>query len=410
MITLSKKYILTKTSTSYTKEAEILAIVSNDKITDVSIEYPDEEDDLNNIFVGHVKDVVKNINSAFVEYKKGHLAYLSLNECKKPVFVNKKNTPKVCEGDNIIVQLVKEPVKTKYGVLSTDLSIAGKYVVVNISGPAINVSKKITNQALIEQYISSLSEVLCSSDDIEKDSDAFESKIGFIVRTDALTANIKDIVDEAKKLKTKLLDIISTGKTRTAFSQLYKSFNANLSLIKDMIEDGDEVVCDNNEMLEQVKNSLDIYSKKVDFRLYTDELWPLHKMYNFEGTFKKMQSTNIWLDSGAYIIIEYTEAMTVIDVNTGKCQKGKDKEKTFLNINLEAAEEIMYQLRLRNISGIIICDFINMEIKENDTILMNKLKELAKKDRINVNIVDMTKLKLIELTRKKVRDKITFKK
>ena len=145
MITLSKKYILTKTSTSYTKEAEILAIVSNDKITDVSIEYPDEEDDLNNIFVGHVKDVVKNINSAFVEYKKGHLAYLSLNECKKPVFVNKKNTPKVCEGDNIIVQLVKEPVKTKYGVLSTDLSIAGKYVVVNISGPAINVSKKITN-------------------------------------------------------------------------------------------------------------------------------------------------------------------------------------------------------------------------------------------------------------------------
>lgn len=395
---LSKKFILTTTETEYTKKADILAVVNDNKITDISLEYENEEDDLNNIYVGHVKDVVKNINSAFVEYQKGKLAYLSLNECKNPIFINRKNTDKVCEGDNILVQLVKEPVKTKYGVLSTNLSIAGKYVVAELSDSGISISKKITDKSLISQFESALSDIINNL------------KISYIVRTDAVNADINDVILEAKSLKEKLFDIVNTGRTRTAFSQLYSSNNANITLIKELIADGDEIICDNSDFLNNIKETLNIYSKDISYRLYEDNLWPLHKMYNIEGTFKKMQSTNVWLDSGAYIVIEYTEAMTVIDVNTGKCDKGKDKEKTFLKINLEAAKEIMYQLRLRNISGIVMCDFINMQSKENDDILMNELKDLAKQDRININIVDMTRLKLVELTRKKVRDRVNLKK
>ena len=160
-------------------------------------------------------------------------------------------------------------------------------------------------------------------------------------------------------------------------------------------------------MLEEIKES--ISGTICDIRLYKDDLLPLYKLYNIEGLLKDVSSTNIWLKSGAYIVIEYTEAMTVIDVNSGKFIKGKDRNNTFLKVNIEAAHEIFAQLRLRNISGIVMCDFINMESEDDERVLMNEIKTLASKDRIPVNVLGFTRLKLLELTRKKLRDRVILK-
>ena len=392
---LFKKFVLTHTKTEYTKPANILMVYENNKAIETSIIYDDEETDLNNIYVGHVKDVVKNIECAFVEYSQGKIGYLSLKECKNVIFVNPKNTNKICEGDNIIVQLIKEPIKTKYGVLSTTLTLPGKYVVFESGSGRVNISNKIKDINFKEE----VTEIL----------KPLTNTCSLIVRTDAFSVPLETIYNEANFLLELYSGLIQSGKFRTAYSRLYKAMDANLNLIKDLYEPDDEIVSDSSELLSLCDNTLKPYFSTVNTRLYQDKLLPLYKLYSFESIFKEISSTNVWLKSGAYIVIEYTEAMTVVDVNTGKYDKGKNSEATFYKINVEAAKEIFRQLRLRNISGIIVCDFINMLSDEDDYKLIGELLGLANKDRLKVNVLGMTKLKLVELTRKKVRERIFLK-
>ncbi len=140
--------------------------------------------------------------------------------------------------------------------------------------------------------------------------------------------------------------------------------------------------------------------------VYEDALLPLYKLYNLEGIFYETYSSKVWLKSGAFLVIEYTEALTVIDVNTGKCERGKSKETTFFQINLEAALEIARQIRIRNISGIIIVDFIDMETEEYTKRLLEYMREIVNKDCVKTTVVDITKLHLMEITRKKTTDRI----
>ena len=137
--------------------------------------------------------------------------------------------------------------------------------------------------------------------------------------------------------------------------------------------------------------------------MYKDKLLPLSKLYCFEKAFKDALNEHVWLKYGAYLVIQPTEALTVIDVNTGKYESKKKKQDTFLRINLEAAQEIARQLRLRNLSGIIIVDFINMDAAEDKETLMQTLKEFLHHDPVKTVLVDMTALNLVEITRKKVR-------
>ena len=142
---------------------------------------------------------------------------------------------------------------------------------------------------------------------------------------------------------------------------------------------------------------------------YEDALLPLYKLYSIESLLNDIKSRKIWLKSGAYLVIDYTEAMTVIDVNTGKCDKGKNKAATILKINLEAAVEAMRQLRLRNISGIVIIDFIDMTDNNYKEQLLSTLRQEAMKDTIKTSIMGMTRLNLVEITRMKIRERVTIK-
>ena len=163
-----------------------------------------------------------------------------------------------------------------------------------------------------------------------------------------------------------------------------------------------EIITDNHEIYKEIRQYIHRMSmNEIRLTFYQDDLLPLYKLYGLESVMKNILSKNVWLKSGAYLVIEPTEAMVVIDVNTGKCIKGRKQDDTIFKVNMEAAKEIAAQLRLRNLSGIIIIDFINMDSEEQKRELVEELKQQIYKDKIKTSFVEMTKLDLVVLTRKK---------
>ena len=408
---MSKKLVLTKLNIPSIAPADVAVLYEDNKATYMDIFYEDEPFVLGNIFVAHVNDVVKNINAAFVEYSPGKKAYLSLENTENTFFINRKNTTKICQGDNILVQIKKEPIKTKDAVCSTCIEFSSNYVVLTYGVAGINVSTKIKDNSLRQSLSNYCSDIIS---DIMYDKEAYGmiteelfdsilSNTGIIVRTQAQDISDYELIKEdiLKQFEALFLcfnkALYSKGRTC-----IYSNENPILSVINK--HKSDEIITDNEEIYKL------LCEQSIDVKLYEDSLLPLYKLYNIEGLLNDVSSRKVWLKSGAYLVIDYTEAMTVIDVNTGKCEKGKNKEDTILKINLEAAIEAMRQIKLRNISGIIIIDFIDMAKDEAKEALLNQLIDEAKKDNIKTSIMGLTRLNLVEITRKKIRERITIKK
>ena len=185
---------------------------------------------------------------------------------------------------------------------------------------------------------------------------------------------------------------------RTCFSCLKKSPPEFLAILKNLhSSELEEIITDEPELLTQIE------ATGFHATLYEDKLLSLNSLYSLEARLQEALKERVWLKSGGYLVIQPTEALTVIDVNSGKSIAKKKVQEHYLNINLEAAKEIAHQLRLRNISGIIIVDFIDMKEQRAKDELMLQLKQFVKTDRVPVQVIDMTRLNLVELTRKKVR-------
>ena len=408
---MSKKLVLTKLNIPSIAPADVAVLYEDNKATYMDIFYEDEPFVLGNIYVAHVNDVVKNINAAFVEYSPGKKAYLSLENTENTFFINRKNTTKICQGDNILVQIKKEPIKTKDAVCSTCIEFSSNYVVLTYGVAGINVSTKIKDNSLRQSLSNYCSDIISG---IMYDKEAYGmiteelfynilSNTGIIVRTQAQDISDYELIKEdiLKQFEALFLCLNKAlySKGRTC---IYSNENPILSVINK--HKSDEIITDNEEIYKL------LCEQSIDGKLYEDSLLPLYKLYNIEGLLNDVSSRKVWLKSGAYLVIDYTEAMTVIDVNTGKCEKGKNKEDTILKINLEAAIEAMRQIKLRNISGIIIIDFIDMAKDEAKEALLNQLIDEAKKDNIKTSIMGLTRLNLVEITRKKIRERITIKK
>lgn len=357
-----------------------------------------------NIYVGRVRDVVKNINAAFIEYKKGEVGYFSIPENKNPVFLNRKSTNKVCQGDLLLVQVAKEAVKTKEPVLTSNISLTGKFIVLNVSKSGVGFSNKIKDITFKNEVRTVLLE------ELECILEQYKEEYGVIVRTNAVAADVNEIKTELLRLVDKFRNMHSEAMCRTCFTIMHKEDYNYLKLIRHAYNgEIEEIITDNEQIYDNMQNYLNVngltgYSTCL--RLYKDELLPLHKLYSIESLMREITDRKVWLKSGAYLVIEPTEAMVVIDVNTGKCIKGRDLRHTILNVNLEAAKEIAYQIRLRNLSGIIVIDFINMEKEEDKQKLLTVLNDYFSNDRIKTSLVDMTKLNLVEVTRKKTEPPI----
>lgn len=340
---------------------------------------------LNNIYVGRVNKVVPNINSAFVEVSKGVICYLPIEE-EHVIFLNRKNTDKVCQGDIVLVQVVKDAIKTKRPMVTCKLNISGKYVAISFDNKGIiGVSKKITDSKRTAEFKTLLKEYATE-------------EFGFIVRTEAELADNKDICDEAKKLVNEYKDLVHISSMRPAFTLIKKGDNSVSDTVASMkLQKDDEVITDIPEIYEAISD------REYKASLYQDTMISLKTLYDIEKIINGALGKYVWLKRGGYLVIEQTEALTVIDVNTGKYDgKDKDREDTFLKINMEAAAEVERQLRLRNISGIVVVDFINMK-DDNVKILTEELCVQLKKDCVKCKYVDYTKLGLVEITRQKIR-------
>lgn len=232
------------------------------------------------------------------------------------------------------------------------------------------------------------------------------SDYGIIVRTNAAFASRQEILKEYQKLKEEFIHLKKTAPCRTTFSCLKESTPEYLHILQGLNRSLlEKVITDDPELFEKtalyLKHMQPEEKEKLTF--YEDNLLSLNKLYHLDIRLKEALQEKVWLKSGGYLIIQPTEALTVVDVNSGKSISGKQAQEHYLKINLEAAEELAHQLRLRNLSGIIIIDFIDMKSTQSQELLMQTLRSAVRSDSVPVQVVDRTKLNLVEITRKKVK-------
>jgi len=382
------KLIITKWNNSV-----ITLLQSEKEVVQIDIEPEQNHSILGNIYIGKVNNVVKNINAAFVDIGNEQMGYLSLTDACIHFADQRPYNGKLRQGDEIVVQVERDAVKTKAPVLTGNLNITGRYFVLTSGKKHIGFSSKITNQVWKQEMKSYLESVK-------------EDDFGVIVRTNAPGATKDELELELVQLKVSLRKLLESAKHRTCYSMLYSSEPSYLNGLRDSLKASLETVLTDDQVIyEAIKTYLTQYQPEDLglLTLYKDELLPLGKLYRIEKTMEEALGRRVWLKSGGYLVIEPTEALVVIDVNTGKYSGKKALRDTIMKVNLEAAEEIGHQIRLRNLSGIIIIDFIDMETEEDRKLLVSRLEEFLSKDPVKTTVVEITKLNLVEITRKKIR-------
>lgn len=346
---------------------------------------------LNNIYIGRVENIVSNINAAFVKISPYQKCYLSLEDLKSPIFtkrLSKKNILSI--GDELMVQVIKDKVKTKDAVVSSKLTLSGTYTVLTTDNLNLSISKKIQGEkrGKLQELLNQIK------------TQAFEHEFGVVIRTNAEQVSEEVVFTDLKQLIQQFIDMKSTGVYKSAFSLLIKEKEAYIRKLKSLdLNTLDGVYTDDKKIYETIKKELPYLSDGIFLHFYQDKMVSLKALYNITGSIDELIKKKVWMKSGANIIIEQLETMTVIDVNSGKNISKNDH--AICQINKEAAMEIARQLRLRNISGMIIIDFINMKSKKQMQEVIECLKESLKNDPIPSDFIDVTKLGLVEVTRKK---------
>ncbi len=344
------------------------------------------------IIVGRVENIVPNINAAFLRVGAETKAYLPLEDVKAPIYVKRqtlRNTLSI--GDEILVQVVKDAIKTKDMVVSTKLSISGKYCMLTTENTSFGVSKKITgekHQKLVE-WLNAYADR------------GTEYEFGCIIRTNATEATEAALQEDMEALIGLFADIKHKAPHTCGFTTMYAPQAAYIQRLKSIdLASLDGIWTDAWDICEDIKNQLPYLTDRGLLHFYQDDMVSLSTLYNIRGSLDKLIEKRVWLKSGANIIIEQLETLTVIDVNSGK--NSTRSRHAILEMNKEAAVEAARQLRLRNISGMVIVDFINMNSPEEEQELFAFMRQCVRTDSIPTQVLDITRLGLMEITRKKV--------
>lgn len=379
------------------KDGAVLSVrVEDGKVAQIQAQPEDAGSLLGDIYVGKVRNIVKNINAAFVEYEQGKMGYLSLDAKVCPIHTDGvvSDGTRVLIGDEIIIQIEREAVKTKPPTLSGTLNFPGKYVVLIYGERTVSISSKIKDAERKQQLRGFL-------------RNNIDGDYGFVARTNCKDASDEKILKEIAFLKQQLENIKKFGVHRAKFNCLYHAPDAYLCDIRDSYDSLlESIITDDDEIFNRIMEFAKIYQpediKKI--KRWDNANGKLDAVYDVTKTLEHALMPKVWLKNGGYLVIQPTEALVSIDVNTGKAiSKKKDVQKTFLKVNLEAATQIAKQLRLRNLSGMILIDFIDMKDADYNKQLMDRLRTEFAKDPVKTILVDMTKLGLVEVTRKKVR-------
>lgn len=367
----------------------------NGEIVEIHCHQPDTEKQtapvLGNIYIGKVQNIASNIGAAFIDIG-GINCYYDMSQAEHAIFTNKIGKKPLCIGDELVVQISREAVKTKAPTVSSNLNFTGRYAVLTSGNTRIGVSSKLP-KATREEYKKRL-------------NDFANEEYGIILRTNAKSVPFHTVLEEIRQLQCRYEQLKKRAVYNACFSCLESAPQAYLTDLKNVYTDGlTEIVVEGKELYtkvqEYLKSELPEHSEKL--RLYEDSMLSLANLYNLHTVRERAMNERVWLKHGGYLVIQPTEALTVVDVNSGKCVSKKKTDDAYLKLNLEAADEIAKQLRLRNISGIILVDFVNMDSGEDMQQLLKDMRIKCAQDPVQTTVVDVTELQLVELTRKKVR-------
>lgn len=359
-----------------------------------------EEDEENksiegNIYVGKVQNVLPGLQSAFVNIGEKKSAFIHAKDIMPKIDITKEKLPKkvpikeiIKPGDPLLVEVKREAIDKKGPRLSTHISLTSRFIVFMPTSTFITVSQKIENDEEKERL----------KDIVKK---YIPEGAGAIVRTVAenksekvLKKDISNIINKWQEIKNINLEKIP--------QKVYDKGGILKKTIIDLVDSGlDKIVLKEEENLPEIKDILSEIDANIKIEIDEDIL----SKYSIEKQLRKLKTNKIYLKSGAFITIDKTEALVAIDVNSGKFIGKDDVEETITKVNLEAAKEIAKQIRLRDISGIIIIDFIDMTKDKNKKAVINAIIENSKKDRSKIQVEEFTKLNLMELTRKHINSK-----
>ena len=408
-----------------TGEGEEILSFLIDADTDRTIEIhkdpalPSIQVQVGDIYIGRVEKLMPSLHAAFVRI--GHAVpacYLALEDAASVLYVKKGSGKSLQAGDELLVQVRREAMKGKAPAVTCALSLRGQFLVLSSGRGEAGVSRKLEKglreqirekaALLLADLQETLRDLLAGRDHIP---DAFRT-VDILVRTGAGEASWEMVQQEAGALLETYAGLIKNASHRTVYSCLHQSpprFLERLSSLR--CEETEKIVTDRQLLYEQILSYVKEHIPQMTDRvcLYTDSEYPMDLLYSLRKRKHEAQSRTVLLKSGAYLVIEPTEAMTVIDVNSGKAVAGKRravKEEEILKINLEAAQEICRQIRLRNLSGIVIVDFINMEEEASRKEISARMSALLKLDPVQADVIDYTRLGLMEITRKKIEKPI----
>ena len=374
----------------------VAALIEEERIMEIRLESDQEKSILGNIYTGQVENIASNIQAAFVQIEPGKRCYYPLAEAQRAVFsAGRKGNGPLRPGDELLVQVSRDAMKGKLPALTSNLNFTGRYLVLTTGDKKFGLSSKLAQED--RHRLSGW---------LKEEAERPDKEFGIIVRTNAADASKEEILKELEWLKGRYHKAVVQGRNRTCFSLVLETEPFYVAAVRDAYgRDLDEIITDVPEIREMILGYLEEISPelKEKLRFYQDKLLPLYKLYRVETALDAIQKEKVWLNSGGFLVIQQTEAFVSIDVNSGKYTGKKKMEETFRKINLEAAVEISRQLRLRNLSGIILIDFINMENPDHREELFHVLQKLLRKDPIKSRAIDITPLHILEMTRKKVR-------
>ncbi len=412
---------------SATQKGDRIALMQDKRLIEYHFDETEHQFSVGDIYLGTVRKVVSGLNAAFIDigYEKDAFLHYhdlspninSLNRftkevvAKKPVSLRLKNfnpDPQIdklgkivdvlSKNQPVLVQVVKEPISSKGPRLSCDISIAGRYIVLVPFSNSVNISKKITSKQERQRLHKLLSSVK-------------PDNFGVIVRTVAEGKEVSDLQKDLEGCVEKWENGMKLLKSAKPRDRIISEMDRAASILRDMLNDDfDSIVVDTKETFDSIRTLIQTIApqKEKILKLHTGKA-KLFEQYGIEKQLKSLFGRSVSLPSGGYLIIEHTEALHVIDVNSGnKSTQEVDQEATALHVNREAATEIARQLRLRDMGGIVVIDFIDMKKPENKRDIHEALKEEMKSDRSKYTILPISKFGLSQITRQRVRPEMNI--
>jgi len=395
------------------------AHLKNGQLNNLIIERKKSRQITGNVYLGCVKNILQNIQSAFIDIGEGENGFIHITDIientkkfedmyemdfeKKQESKNEKDIGKILKANqNVLVQVLKEPIGTKGARLTSNISLAGRYLVFLPNNPHRGVSRKIEDRGMRDRL-----KKLISSFEMPKE-------MGLICRTACTNATEEILIAEAHDLIDAWNRIVKKFQKASGPTCLYEESDLiKKAVITAVDKKIDRILIDDYTTHQHCKKIYEHYSKEhtLKIELYRDSS-PMFERFNVEKEIDRAMRRKIWLSCGGYLYFDRTEAMYTIDVNSGRSQnsetnKAKNVEETLVRVNLEAAEEIARQIRLRNVGGLVICDFIDMRFKKNQRRVLDRLKDCLKEDTAKCSVLSMSEFGLVEMTRQRQRKSLS---